>query len=382
MPQSPRSLKNSQKAAIAITALLVIYLTATNLFSSSNAQDEEERVAVTSGQNLSERIKIEELSAQLHPLYVVLNGATEANRIVRLKAQVEGAVTHVLKREGESLKAGDVILRIDERDRKARVSQAKALLQQRRVEYEAAVSLNKKGVYSDVRFAQSEAQHEEAKALLANAQEEYENTFIRAPFDGVLEELSAEVGDLVGRGFVINGDDSVATVVDYDPLIAVGQVPQQRRADLKTDQPASVRLFSKQDFAGKIRYVGTVTNADTRTFRVEVEVANPEGKLPIGISAEIRLPAGEAMAYKVAPSVLSQDDAGNVGLKIVDENHVVQFQKVTLLEDSNEGFWVGGLPDRIRLITVGQNFVSAGQNIDNSAPSGENQGSEARSGDQ
>jgi multidrug efflux system membrane fusion protein len=362
MMHAQKKLKTPQKAAIAITVLLVVYLVVANLFGNDEKQAEE-RIALTSAQDVSSRITIEPRSASLHALHVVLNGATEANRIVRLKAQVEGAVTQVLKREGDPLKKGDVILRIDERDRKARVAQANALMQQRKVEYEAAVNLNEKGVYSDVRFAQSKAQYEEAKAFLSAAQEDYDNTYIRAPFDGVLEELSAEVGDLVGRGFVINGDDSVATVVDYDPLIAVGQVPQQRRIDLQTDSPAMVRLFSDQNIKGKIRYVGTVTNPDTRTFRVEVEVPNADGKLPVGISAEIRLPAGEAMAYNIASSMLSQDDEGKVGVKIVDENNIVHFHAITMLEDSENGFWVGGLPDHIRLITVGQNFASDGQSI-------------------
>jgi membrane fusion protein, multidrug efflux system len=367
MALSFSTLKPAQKTALVITIALLLYLLAANLFFAA-PQNNEERVAVDSTKDLSKLVQTEQLQAQRHPLHIVLNGATEANRIVRLKAQVEGAVSEMLKREGETVKEGEVIMRIDLRDRKARVAQAKALLQQRKVEYEAALSLNRKGVYSDVRFAQSQAEYEEAKALLAAAENDYDNTFIRAPFDGVLEEVSAELGDLVGRGFVINGDDSVATVVDYDPLVAVGQVPQQRRSELQTDQPATIRLFGDELHQGRIRYVGTVTNPDTRTFRVEVELPNPDRSLPVGISAEIRLPAGDAMAYKVSPSILSQDDAGNVGLKIVDENNIVRFHKVTLLEDTPDGFWVGGLPENIRLVTLGQNFVSEGQTLDTAQP--------------
>lgn len=358
-------LKPAQKTAIIITVVLLAYLLVANLFS-SDEQQTEERVAETSTKDVSSLVKVEALDAQLHPLHIVLNGVTEANRLVRLKAQVEGAVKSIEAQEGDTLKKGDVIMRIDVRDRQARLAQAKALLEQRRVEYQAAKKLNKKGVYSDVRFAQSHAEYEAAKAMVSSAQDDFNNTTIRAPFAGVLEELSVEVGDLVGRGFVVQGDDSVATVVDFDPLIAVGQIPQQRRADLQTDQPATIRLFGDDRHQGTIRYIGSVTNSDTRTFRVEVEIPNPDGKLPIGISAEMRLPAGRALAYNVAPSVLSQDDGGNVGVKTVDEHGIVQFSPVTLLEDSGEGFWIGGLPDSVRLITTGQNFVSAGQSLNTS----------------
>lgn len=355
-------LKPSQKAAIIILVVLLTWLVIANVFRAGGTT-EEERVALDSEKDLSNLVKIEELTAQPHALHIVLNGATEANRMVRIKAQVEGAVAEVLKQEGDTVKQGEVILRLEPRDRKARVAQGKALLEQRKVEYEAAKKLNQKGVYSDVRFSQSAAQYEEAKAYLSAAQTDFDNITIRAPFDGVLEERHAEVGDLVGRGPMGGGDDSVATVVDFDPLVVVGQVPQQRRNDIDTKKQARIRLFGTEEYQGSIRYLGTVTNADTRTFRIEVEIPNAEGELPVGVSAEMHLPAGEAMAYNIAPSVLSQDDTGKVGVKIVDENNVVQFVHVDLLEDSNKGFWVGGLPERIRLVTTGQNFVSAGQTI-------------------
>lgn len=358
-----RNLKSSQKAAIGITLALVLYLLVANLFADDSSPDEAQ-IAATSDKDLSTLVKVEPMEAVLHRSYVTLNGATEANRQVRLKAQVEGQVAEVLKQEGADVKTGDVIMRLDVRDRKAQVAQGKALLEQHRVEYAAAQKLNKEGYYSNVRLAQSKAQYEAAKAQLAAAQEAYDNTFLRAPFDGVLEELSAEVGDLVGRGFVVNGDDSVAMVVEYDPIVIVGQVPQQRRAELVQDLPAAITLFGNQRYEGTIRYVGTVTNPDTRTFRVEVAVPNPEGKIPIGVSAEMRLPAGETMAYDIPPYVLSQDDTGKVGVKIVDDEGIVRFQHVELLGDSENGFWVGGLPERIRLVTVGQNYASPGQSLE------------------
>jgi membrane fusion protein, multidrug efflux system len=363
---SPR-FNTSQKTAALIVAGLLVYLVGANIFSSDEAQDEP-AVAASSEKDLSQLVKVEAMQAQPHPLHITLNGATEANRQVRLKAQVEGQVQDILKTEGADVKEGDVIMRVDVRDRKAQLAQSEALLEQRRVEYAAAQKLNKEGFYSDVRLAQSKAEFESAKAQLSTAKEAYDSTFIRAPFSGVLEQLSVEVGDLVGRGFASNGDDSVATVVEYDPIVIVGQVPQQRRADIVQDAAATVTLFGNRNYEGRIRYIGTVTNPDTRTFRVEVEVQNADREIPVGVSAEMQLPAGEAMAYDVAPSVLSQDDEGKVGVKTVDDNGTVSFHHVTLLEDSGNGFWIGGLPESIRLVTTGQNFVSAGQRIDGTSP--------------
>lgn len=362
MSPRPAALKTSHIAAIAIMAALVLYLVAANVFSDKETA-EDSPVAASSDKDLSKLVRIEEREAVPHRSHLRLNGATQANRQVRLKAQVEGQVAEIHRKEGAKLRKGDLILRLDERDRKAQVAQSKALLEQRTAEYNAAQKLNKEGFYADVRLAQSKAEFESAKAQLAAAEDAYAKTFIRAPFDGVLEELFVEVGDLTGRGFVMGGDDSAALVVEYDPIVVVGQVPQQRRAELEPSLPAKITLFGNREYEGRIRYIGSVTNADTRTFRVEVEVPNPDGDIPVGVSAGMLLPAGEDAAYNVSPSALSQDDEGKVGIKLVDDEGIVRFHHVTMLEDSREGFWVGGLPERIRFIAVGQNYVSPGQEL-------------------
>lgn len=356
------SLNRSQKAAFWIVFVVVVYLALANLIFGSEA-DSDARIALSSDKDLQNLIKTETLHAQEKQLNITLYGATEANRSVKLKAQIEGEVAEILIPEGSFAHRDDVILKIDKRDRKARLAQAEALVKQRENEIRAARKLVKTGVQSQVRALEVQANYEEAKAELAEAKEAYENTMIRAPFCGVVENISVEEGDLVGQGFVVNGDDSVATIVEYNPLVVSGQIPQQKRAELSVGDPATVRLINKREIPGRIRFIGTVTDPNTRTFRVEVEIPNPGGGVPVGVSAELLLPTDTAMAYHVSPSVLSLNDDGDIGIKAVDGTGTVVFHPVELLEDSAEGVWIGGLPDPIRLITLGHNFVSPGQKV-------------------
>lgn len=359
------SLNTSQKAALAVTVLTLAYLLVSNILR-DYTPPEEPRTALTSSQDLGKLLRIQRVAPQPHTIHLVLYGSTEANRLVKLKAQIESQVVAIPAKEGAAIRAGDTILKLDVRDREAKVQQATALVAQRKLEFEASEKLNKTGVDSNVKFARTKAAYEEARAMLASAKEELEHTVIRAPFDGVLERVTAEIGDLVGRGFVINGDDSVATVVDDDPMVVVGMVPQQRRQQLETGQPARIKVEGAKAIAGTIRYLGAVTDPNTRTFRVEVEVANPDHRIPVGVSAELNLPAGETMAYEVAPSVLSLDDKGGIGVKTVNDKGIVHFQPVTILEDSPEGVWISGIEGQgaIQVITLGHNYVSEGQQLD------------------
>ncbi len=82
-----------------------------------------------------------------------------------------------------------------------------------------------------------------------------------------------------------------------------------------------------------------------------------------GLPSEITIPLAQQKAYKISPSVLALLDDGSVGVKVLDENDVVLFLPITLLKDTPDYLWVSGLPDNIRLITVGQEFVTQGQTV-------------------
>jgi len=76
------------------------------------------------------------------------------------------------------------------------------------------------------------------------------------------------------------------------------------------------------------------------------------------------VPLQEVMSYQISPAVLALDDAGQVGVRIVNTNKVVEFHPVQVVRESAEGVWVSGLPPEIDLITVGQEFVADGDKVE------------------
>jgi multidrug efflux system membrane fusion protein len=112
---------------------------------------------------------------------------------------------------------------------------------------------------------------------------------------------------------------------------------------------------------GKVRYIAPVANPATRTFNVELEIANRDGKLPVGVTAEISLPVGTVLAHRISPALLTLDDDGVVGVKILDDSGQVAFVPADVARSSADGVWITGLPDPARIITVGQGYVRPGQ---------------------
>ena len=150
------ALPSRQRTAVLIVIGLILYLILANVIGSGKNVNND-TIALTSDKPLSELVRIEEMTATEKPIFLSLYGFTEANRQVGLRAQVEGMVETIEASEGSAVAAGDVIVKIEERDRAARVAQAKALLTQREVEYEAARKLRKTGAESKVRLVKTKA---------------------------------------------------------------------------------------------------------------------------------------------------------------------------------------------------------------------------------
>ena len=91
---------------------------------------------------------------------------------------------------------------------------------------------------------------------------------------------------------------------------------------------------------------------------------NPENRLRSGITTEIHIPVESILAQKVSPALFSLDDDGGIGIRTINEDHIVEFHRVNILADAVDGVWVSGLPDRAAVITVGQELVTAGELVD------------------
>lgn len=303
------------------------------------------------------RVQVRRSIAESRINSLVLTGQTEASRQATMRAETAGRVIAVEAEEGTAVKEGDVILRLAMDDREAMLDEARALVSQRQIEYTAASKLSTKGFQTQTKLAETKANLEAAQASLRRIEIDIERTVIRAPFDGVVQTRTAEIGDYMKVG------DAVAQLIDLDPLIAVARVSEREIAGVSTGGEGSVRTISGVTIKGRVRYVSSVASEGTRTFRVELEIDNRGYGLPAGLTAEIRLPVTAVTAHNMSPAALTLDDDGVIGVKTVDANDIVRFYPIELVSDGADGVWVGGLPHEATIITVGQEFVLPGQKV-------------------
>lgn len=295
--------------------------------------------------------------AKNHQNSLILFGRTEPARAVMLKAETSGHISAIVIDKGHAVKAGQVIARIAIDARKARLAEAEALLNQRAIAYKAAQQLSEKQYRSRVKLAEAKAQLETARAALKSIKLDIEHTNIRAPFDAILNDLPVEVGDFVAIG------NAVANVVELDPVVIAAEVSERAVGQLRVGAGAMVTPIGGPPVSGQVSYVSMVASEATRTFRIEVRLANPDGIFAAGQTTELKLDLGTEVAHLITPAILTLSDEGTLGVKSVDDGGIVRFHRITIIDDTTEGMWVGGLAERINLITVGQEFVRAGQKV-------------------
>ena len=319
----------------------------------STDSTETDGLARTTEKSLSS-VRVRTQSAEEVQRTIVVNGKTAPARIAHLSAETDGRVIATGIERGSNASRGELIVRLDQRDRRARLTQAEATLKQREVEYEAREKLKSSSYVSEAQLAEALAALEAAKTELMRAKLDLDYMTIAAPFDGALQARSVEQGDFVKLG------DPVASFVDNRTIIVAANLSEFDAQHVKVDDRAEARLATGEIVHGRIRYVAPVADEATRTFAVELEVDNSNGELRAGGTAELMIPAETVLAHRISPALLTLDDAGNVGVKIVNDEGVVEFVVADIALSNDDGVWIAGLPSTATIITVGQGFVPGG----------------------
>lgn len=303
------------------------------------------------------RVEVGTRGATPYQPEVVLQGQLEPWQAVRLNAQVSGTVEALPAALGDSVSRGDPLVQLSEENRSEQVEQARAELERAESDLTGASRLRGEDLASQSEYLARKADVAAARAGLRAARLALEDSRPEAPFDGIVNERMVDVGDQVQPG------TPLVELVQVDRLKATGRVSQQKAGPLKEGQPVRVRLLDGRELSGELTFIASSAHPETRSFRIEAELENPERLRVAGSTATLRIGLDEELATRLSPAHLNLDEHGKLGVKHVDSDDVVRFSRVRLLSTDNEGAWVSGLPMRIRLITRGAGFVTPGQKV-------------------
>lgn len=344
---------------------------------------------------------------------VILRGETRAARQVELRSETSGQIVSEPLRKGSYVQAGQLMCEIDIGTREislaeaearlaeararvpetearipeaqARIEEANSRLDEAQINLNAAEKLAEGGFASETRVANAlagvrsaeagvisaqaglksaqsgleniQASIQSAEAAVASAKREIDKLTIRAPFEGVLESDTAEIGSLMQPGSLCG------TIIQLDPIIVAGFVPEAEVNRIKEGVRAGARMIDGTTVQGTVSFLSRSADQTTRTFLVEIEVPNGDQRIRDGQTADILIEADGALAHLLPQSALTLNNDGDLGVRTVSNESTAEFVPVRLLRDTAQGVWLGGLPAEANVILVGQEYVTDGTPI-------------------
>ncbi len=346
-------------AAVAVFVATAAWV-ATGEFSSVGSAQEEADAQRTDAPKVEEKrhtVAVVRPPRVEHSRAIRMSGLTEADKRSVLAARSAGIIAELPISKGQTVKAGDLILRLDAEGKEAAVETARQLLSQREAEAQAAERLVQSGSLPRLQADNARSALSAARSELEAAQAELIRNEVRAPFSGLIDRVNVEIG-----GSVMQGTE-IATILALDPIIATGEVGERDLGYVTRGDRADVRLVNGDVVEGEIRYISRDASSQTRTFQVEVAIDNENNDIPAGMTTEMTLRAQAVESVRLPRSVVTLSVAGDLGIRAVDPANKVIFVPIDLVDDTPEGLMLAGIPADARVIVSGQDLVAEGDTV-------------------
>ena len=355
-------MRNTYITACVIAALVIAWLATGQLRDpaeppASSIAEANQRIAALREERPATRVRIETIHASVQPRVLNIRGRTQNKRSVVVQSQISGLAVNRLAERGDRVKKGDLLCLISLEDRLVRLEESLASADQSEIDFEGALKLAAQGLQSETAIAASKSRLAASKARLKESELALARINIVAPFDGVVEKAHMEVGQYVTPG------SPCVTLVDLDPMLLVGEVAENELMSIKPGQIATAKLPEGIHITGTVSFVAKTAEQGTRTYLVEAHVDNRDFSIPSGVTAQIAIPVESLNAQKISPALLVLSDAGQMGVRTVNNDNRVEFHEVDILRDEIDGIWVTGLPDVTKVVVVGQQLVVAGETV-------------------
>lgn len=241
------------------------------------------------------------------PQSITAVGSLRSDEAVLLRPEVAGRISEILFREGQGVRQGDVLVRLDSSVQRAELDQAKANLSLNQSKFERAVDLQKKGFISSQARDEAENNYKVSKASVDLFAARLAKLELKAPFSGIAGLRQVSVGD-----YVKDGQDLV-NIETVDPLKVDFRVPEIYLKQVAVGQALQLGLdaFPNQTFTGQVFAINPLVDASGRSIVIRAQIRNPGSVLRPGMFARVRLIVGgnqETLAIPEQALVQAGDD--------------------------------------------------------------------------
>ncbi len=323
-------------------------------------QGDEEAVA-ESEEDESPAIPVETALPTRSDIYAVYSGTApiEAFADATVIAKVGGEVREVLAEEGDDVRNGQILARLDGDRLRLESEQAEANLRKLQRDYQRNVDLKGKGLISEGDFEKIRYEMEALQAAYDLAKLELGYTEIRAPIDGVISERFIKVGN------TIDVNEQTFKVTSLEPLISYLHVPEREYRRIEPGQKAIIEVdaLAGTSFEAAVVRISPIIDPETGTFKISIEVSDATRRLKPGMFGRIGIVFDmHADALQIPRSAIVEN-AGQSAVFVVNEGVVERRLISTGYSESGQIEVLQGLDDMEEIVVIGQTSLKDGSKI-------------------
>lgn len=360
--------KKMSRASLAMAGLVVMFIFIWFLTSDDEkkqeakvSQTEENKLAMGRGdEDIIFPVRFEEFNQQDYQENLNYRGRTRAKWKADVTTEADGKVDKLYFSEWDFVKKGKLLAKIDGGDIDTQIRLANTDIRVKQEEYEAEKKLAAKGVSGELSALRAELSLTQSESNLESLRIRKDKLELKSPFSGTVVKRNVVEGEFVGKG------RAIAKIVALDPMLADVYVTDKIRRRLSTGMKVMVDFGEGLSREGRVSNVATESDSITKTYAIEISLANSDKALVEGMAASVDFELGSMNAHFIQAANIVLNDDEELGVMVVDEQadqDKAKFVKVSLISDTQEGIWVGGLEGSVKIITDGNYYVKDGDKI-------------------
>jgi membrane fusion protein (multidrug efflux system) len=297
---------------VSVASVIILAGLSVQACTSSSASPSEDRATRLTQQVEGARVEVTTLQQSDAAMTLTFPGEVEGARDARLAAQLGGYVESVHVQDGDRVRRGQLLARIDASVQRAQLEQAQAQAELAQAELERARALGDMASAAQLQAVETQARVAAAQQRLAETR--LARAELRAPFAGVVSELSLELGEVLPPGA------SVMRLVTLDPVSVSVSVSDRDVVALAPEMPVQVSVDARAAVQpGVIQSISPTASSDTRAFEVQVTVPNADQRLLPGMIARVQVEAALAGEGVLVPQDWLVTRLDEIGLFVEDE---------------------------------------------------------------
>ena len=310
------------------------------------------------------KVRVQKVNRKFFSRYFEATGELEAKNEAYISPEVSGQITKIKVIEGQKVSKGQLLAKLNTSLIEKNIEEVKTQLDLAETFYNKQTELWNKGVGSERQYLETKNNYESLKNKLATIQEQYNMSIIRSPISGYVENIMLKQGELASPGM------QLMLIVDLDKLYVSAKLSETYLPVIKKGDIVGITFptYPEIIIQEKISRVGNVLNKQNRTFMVEVEINNPDGRLKPNLLATIKINDYNAEDAIIVPSLVIKEDVIGSYLYVAEENEHNWISKKKYVETGrsymNESEVLSGVSDDDLIITDGYGNVSDGTYIE------------------